>query len=106
MTRFGQQHFDDGMAKGIQQGPNEGRMERWIEGWIEGWIQGWIEGWRKGWMEGRVEGELARLLEKRFGDIPSGVRERISTADLPSLESWLERVLDAPDLQSVFGPTN
>jgi len=102
MTRFGQQHFDDGMAKGIQQGPNEGRMERWIEGWI----QGWIEGWRKGWMEGRVEGELARLLEKRFGDIPSGVRERISTADLPSLESWLERVLDAPDLQSVFGPTN
>jgi len=102
MTRFGQQHFDDGMAKGIQQGPNEGRMERWIEGWI----QGWIEGWRKGWMEGRVEGELARLLEKRFGDIPSGVRERISTADLPSLESWLERVLDAPDLQSMFGPTN
>ena len=78
MTRFGQKYFDDGMAKGVQQGR----------------------------MEGRVEGELARLLEKRFGDIPSGVRERISTADLPSLESWLERVLDAPDLQSVFGPTN
>jgi len=78
MTRFGQKYFDDGMAKGVQQGR----------------------------MEGRVEGELARLLEKRFGDIPSGVRERISSADLPSLQKWLEQVFDAPDLPSVFGSTN
>jgi len=46
------------------------------------------------------------LLEKRFGDIPRGVRERISSADLPSLQKWLEQVFDAPDLPSVFGSTN
>jgi hypothetical protein len=46
---------------------------------------------------------LSRLLEKRFGAVPGGIRERISSADVASLEGWLERVLDAPDLQSVFG---
>jgi putative YhgA-like transposase/uncharacterized protein DUF4351 len=56
--------------------------------------------------DGMAKGQasaLARLLEKRFGAVPSGIRERISSADRASLENWLERVLDAPDLQSVFG---
>jgi hypothetical protein len=47
-------------------------------------------------------GALARLLEKRFGSIPGGVRETISAADLTSLDVWFDRAIDAPDLQSVF----
>ena len=45
---------------------------------------------------------LARLLEKRFGAVPESVRQRISAADAASIDAWAERVLDAPDLESVF----
>ena len=62
MTRFGQEHFNNGAARA-----------------------------------------LARLLEKRFGAVPSVVRERIFSADLASLDAWLDRAIDAPDLQSVLG---
>jgi predicted transposase/invertase (TIGR01784 family) len=77
MGPFGQKYFDDGVAKGLQQGVQQGIHQG----------------------EANV---LARQLEKRFGTIPSGIRERIFSAEPASLESWLERVLDAPDLQSVF----
>jgi hypothetical protein len=78
-------------------------------------IVGWFsqpfydEGMAKGQAEGKAEGKaegaaavLARLLEKRFGVVPSVVHERIVTADVASIMAWVERVLDAPDLQSVF----
>ena len=45
---------------------------------------------------------LIHFLEKRFGGIPSSVRQRILTAKLTCIETWSDRVLDAPDLQSVF----
>ena len=57
--------------------------------------------------EGCANGEakiLTRLLEKRFGAIPASLRERIFAADVSSLDTWVERVLDAPDLQSIFEP--
>lgn len=81
MTRFGKKHFDEGVAKGLHEGRQEGRQE------------------------GRTEGQasaLARLLEKRFGAVPSRARERILSADLTSLQTWFERAIDAPDLQSIF----
>jgi hypothetical protein len=59
----------------------------------------------KGKAEGIAAGEaklLAHLLEKRFGAVPQSVRQRIDTADVASIETWFDRVLDAPDLQSVF----
>ena len=59
----------------------------------------------KGKAEGITEGEaklLTRLLEKRFGEIPPTLRERILTAEVATLETWCDRVLQAPDLQSVF----
>jgi hypothetical protein len=52
------------------------------------------------------EGEarvLVRLIEKRFGVVSPQLRERILAADLATVEKWVEGVLDAPDLQSVFG---
>jgi predicted transposase/invertase (TIGR01784 family) len=76
MTRFGRKHFEEGLQRGRT--------------------------------EGRTEGEasaLTRVLEKRFGGVPSRVREHILSADLASIQTWLERVIDAPDLQSVFGST-
>jgi hypothetical protein len=47
---------------------------------------------------------LTRLLEKRFGAIPAALQQRIASADTASIETWAQRVLDAPDLQSVFDP--
>jgi Putative transposase, YhgA-like/Domain of unknown function (DUF4351) len=53
--------------------------------------------------EARGQGRaLLRLLEKRFGTISSRLRERITSADVASIEAWFERALDVPDLNSVF----
>ena len=68
-----------------------------------GWFsQGFFD---DGVEQGRVEGEaktLVRQLEKRFGPLPLEVRERVLAADLQSLDTWLDRVIDAADLKSVF----
>lgn len=77
-------------------------------------IMGWLtepfyqRGKDEGRSEGRVEGEahvLVRLIEKRFGVISPEHRERIRTANVATLEVWVERILEAPDLQSVFEST-
>jgi len=61
----------------------------------------------QGKVEGQAEGEakiLTRLLERRFGPLPDPLlRQRIFAADVGSIESWVERAFDAPDLQSIFG---
>jgi hypothetical protein len=59
----------------------------------------------RGEAKGIAEGKAAlllRFLEKRFRAIPPSVRERILTADVASIETWADRVFDAPDIQSVF----
>ena len=70
-------------------------------------IMGWITQpyYDKGKAEGRAEGEaklLSRFLEKRFGVVPSTLRDRLYAADVNTIEKWAERAFDAPDLQSVF----
>ena len=72
-----QPYFEDGMERGRAEGRTEGRTE------------------------GRAE-SLVRLLEKRFGTLPEPLRAQIFDADVPSLDAWLDRVFDAPDLQAVF----
>jgi hypothetical protein len=55
--------------------------------------------------QGRAEGEvnaLLRLLKKRFGAIPAHIEHRVCTADLVSIEGWIERVIDASDVESVL----
>ena len=57
--------------------------------------------------QGRTEGEakaLVRLLEKRFGPIPPSLHERIFASDVISIEAWIDRVLEARELLSVFEP--
>jgi hypothetical protein len=59
----------------------------------------------EGKAEGLVKGEaklLTRLLEKRFGSMPGSIQQRISEADAASIEAWSDRMLDAPDLNSIF----
>jgi hypothetical protein len=61
--------------------------------------------YEKGIAEGEARGAakfLTRLLEKRFGVVPSQLRERIFLADVGQIEAWGERAFDAPDLHSIF----
>ncbi|MBF0416013.1 MAG: DUF4351 domain-containing protein [Magnetococcales bacterium] len=59
----------------------------------------------KGRWEGRQEGEsalLTRQLQRRFGTLPAWANEKISQADLSSLEEWSLRIFDAKSLDEVF----
>ena len=89
MGTWTQSYLDRGKAEGLTQGRTEGRTE----------------GLTKGLSQGHIEAEakiLVSLLEKRFGSLPPQLRKRIFSADVPTLDKWVERVLDAPDLESVF----
>jgi predicted transposase YdaD len=77
------------MEKGLRQGREEGRQE----------------GLREGLLEGRTElarSTLERLLTRRFGPLPPEAVNRIHQAALPQLETWLDRIIDAPSMQAVF----
>ncbi|CAK0739168.1 DUF4351 domain-containing protein [Azospirillaceae bacterium] len=65
-----------------------------------------VREWEQGWYEqGRVKGEalaLIRLIERRFGPLPSEMRDQIMAADAATIEGWLDRLMDAPNLSAVF----
>jgi len=64
------------------------------------------EGRLEGRQEGRLEGEAAvllRLLERKFRPLPDSARQRIAGADAETLLLWAERVLDAKNLDEVWG---
>ncbi|MBF8274896.1 MAG: putative transposase [Magnetococcales bacterium] len=64
------------------------------------------EGWTREWKrEGHQEGEasmLMRLLQRRFGTVPAWANNKITKADLSSLEEWSLRFVDAQSLEDVF----
>jgi predicted transposase YdaD len=86
-------------------------MQRWEEDWhAAGRAKGLAEGQAKGLAEGQAKGETAgtaksliRLLTARFGTLHPSIHRRIHATDLSNLERWLDRVIEAPDLLSVFG---
>ena len=45
---------------------------------------------------------LSRLLQRRFQEVPSWARDKIAQADLPILEEWSLRFVDAQSLEDVF----
>jgi hypothetical protein len=79
---------------------------QWLqEGHLEGQLAGRLEGRLEGQMAGRLEGEAAlllRQLERRFGALPAGVKDRVAAADTAALEAWGLRVLDAGSLEDVL----
>jgi flagellar biosynthesis/type III secretory pathway protein FliH len=75
----------------------EGRREGLLEGRREGKLEGMLEGKLEGKLEGILVGEarlLHRLLERRFGSLPTWVEARLAKAVEEDLVRWGERVLD------------
>lgn len=61
---------------------------------------------QKGIEKGLLSGEavmLRRLLQLRFGELPTWVDERFEQATREDLECWCQRILDARSLSEVFG---
>ena len=82
-----------GIAKGRQQG------------WQEGLHQGLHQGLEQGLEQGLLQGEsklLRKLLEHRFGVLPSWATDKLKCATEQDLEAWGEAVLTAPNLDAVF----
>jgi hypothetical protein len=76
----------------------EARMHEWEQGWLH-------EGLEKGRKQGLREGEahlLQRLLQRRFGELPDWVGDRLTSASSEQLEQWAERLLDIESLQALF----
>ena len=73
-------------------------------------IKSWFEEYEdksrvQGRKEGREEGQalaLQRLLSKRFGAISTELVDRIASASVTQIETWLDRVIDARELTDVF----
>ena len=77
----------------------------YVKGLEEGEQKGLEKGLQKGRQEGRQEGELAvvrRLLEKRFGRIPTWAEERLAGSTSTQLEALTDRVLDAASLEDLL----
>jgi Putative transposase, YhgA-like len=70
--------------------------------------------WRRmvhaeGLAEGLAEGEaeamariLLRQLEQRFGPLPEQIPARVHDAPVAQIERWIDRVIVAPDLDTIF----
>ncbi|HWO20485.1 MAG TPA: DUF4351 domain-containing protein [Kofleriaceae bacterium] len=66
-----------------------------------------VEAWRQqAVQEGIQQGErgmLLRLLRQRFGDaVDAHVEQRIATAFIEQIDSWIMRILSAATLAEVF----
>ena len=81
-----------------EQWKQEGLREGRLEGRAEGRAEGRVEGRAEGKVEGRLEGEarvLHRLLERRFGPLPTWVDARLARATEEDLVRWSELTLDS-----------
>jgi len=85
-----------------------------IDTMLSGTVVTWADRAKKdGMEEGRREGQqegaslvaqrtLERLLTRRFGPLPPEAVDLIRQAALPQLETWLDRIIDAPSMKAVF----
>ena len=68
--------------------------------------RGMAQGVTQGMAQGVAQGEsktLMKILERRFGHIPEGIRAKVASADTSTLDTWVDRVIDAESLDAVFG---
>ena len=55
--------------------------------------------------KGEAKGEaraITRILEKRFGKLPAAVLIRIASADITTMDRWIDRLDDATSLDAIF----
>lgn len=70
--------------------------------------RGLERGIERGLERGMERGEaylLRRLLQRKFGDLPPDMEQRIDVAHRTQLETWSDRLLAAQTLAEVFAPT-
>jgi hypothetical protein len=72
----------------------ERRLDWWEQWKLEGMLEGKLEGKREGILVGEAR-LLHRLLERRFGCLPTWVEARLAKAVEEDLVQWGERVLDS-----------
>jgi flagellar biosynthesis/type III secretory pathway protein FliH len=71
----------------------------------EGMQAGMQKGIQKGMQQGLSAGKgqaLTKLLVLRFGELPPWAHEYLARADENTLDGWIEAVLSADTLESVF----
>jgi len=79
------------------------RWDQWTQEWEDRGLQ---QGLQKGRQEGLQQGEarlLLKLLRKRFGELPPWVMERLATAEIVELETWVEDIFSATSLEKLLG---
>lgn len=74
--------------------------------------EGFAESFERGFAEGRANGTtqvkaimveaFLRLARERFQDVSPERQAQLRSASLEQLETWLGRLIGAPDLESVF----
>ena len=70
-----------------------------IQAWTKQWKQ---EGIEQGYEE-HARATLRRQLTQRFGALPTAIDQRIEQAQQAQLDAWLDQVISAPSLESIFG---
>ena len=72
----------------------------------EGLKQGLEQGLQQGLQQGRRAGEahvLARLIARRFGELPNWAQARLSRATAVELDAWTEALLSVDSIEALFG---
>jgi len=107
------QEIDTMLAETVEEWTRQWKEEGLRQGLEDGLRQGMEEGRQKGLQQGLQqglhEGEAAllrKLLERRYGALPTWVRDKLAQAAPEQLEAWAVEILDAPSLEDVFRDTN
>ena len=87
----------DGRLKGREEGIEQGLEQGLKQGLEQGLVKGLEEG-----ALGAAQKTLQRQLQRRFQVLPDWVLERIAHSSETELELWLDQVLDAGSIESVF----
>ncbi|MDE2790420.1 MAG: Rpn family recombination-promoting nuclease/putative transposase [Paracoccaceae bacterium] len=80
----------------------QGRTEGKAVGIVEGRAAGIVEGKAAGIAEGKADTFL-RLARLKFGELASARAERVRGASSEQLDAWLDALLTAEDIDTVFG---
>ncbi|MDE2913675.1 MAG: DUF4351 domain-containing protein, partial [Paracoccaceae bacterium] len=79
-----------------------GIVEGRAAGIVEGKAAGIVEGKAAGIAEGKADTFL-RLARLKFGELASAHAERVRGASSEQLDAWLDALLTAEDIDTVFG---